>query len=1122
MTMRIYTGRAQCGKTRRLMEDIAAGAAQGRRQILLAPEMLSHETERRLLETCGNSASRWAEALTFKRAAQRILEQAGLGDQPLLDDGGRALAMHRAVLRAEKSLTYYRTAGARPEMAERLTALIDELKSCRVTPERLMQAAPAAGQAAGKIQDLALLYAAYVQITAGLAMDDKDVLAVAEQALEQSDFGKDCDIYFDGYAGFTAQERALAEKLLGRCRSMTFAVLYQQGDSLFFEQEKFIHRLKQMAERQGVRCQIEALPPLPEQRPPALAAVERGLFDYAAPPWQGSPAGVSLCRLDNPEEECEYAASLCRQALAAGLRCRQIALAAGDMSAYQPLLENAFEKFQVPLFLAEKSDILQKPVLAAVNGALQAAVQNMSYDSVFGYLKSGLSPLEDDEVDRLENYVLTWNIRGGAYFKPFEKNPAGYDGSRAAWGQEELPRLETIRQKLIPPLQDLQSRLKGCKEGGGFARALAGFLQQIELESRIESKIQDLEAADRRREAAEYAQLYEILENALAQFAAAMEGEPMDDGEFLRLWRLTLSQYSVGAIPVALDNVQAGSFERMSFHRVKLLIVLGARDGALPPAGGGGGLLTEHDRALLLEAGVELTETAEEHAYQAQSQIYRGFAAAESQLTVLYPEKTMEGGASRPSYLLRRIQTLLPQAQLETPDLSWRLAAPKPSFELACASVSGEGGQLAETARQLALEGQDQSEYFQRLRVYSAAPRGPIRSKALIAAAYGRKVRMTASRAEKISACRFSYFMEYGLGAKERRRAQFGAPETGVFLHFVVERAVQMLTESPELTPKEAADRAVDLFLQQNAGISEETARLRSLFRRARQLAQAVVEDVWQELQVSLFQPISFEMSFGDGQPNPAVEISSNGLTISLSGKIDRLDGYIQEDTLYVKVADYKTGQKSFHLSDLLYGVNMQMFIYLLMARWGQDAVLEAADLQLGSRADRMEMAGVLYIPARTPFVQGEYDMEEEQSQKKLRKELRRIGIVLDEPAVMQAMERPGPEGYRFLPVTLKKDGGVSASQSMVTSGVGFARLTRGVDRQLRRVARQIAQGDIEAQPLTTGPDWSACDWCAYRDACHFDETMKKDRRRKIKALSDEETFAQLQRQEEEEEENGR
>ena len=162
-----------------------------------------------------------------------------------------------------------------------------------------------------------------------------------------------------------------------------------------------------------------------------------------------------------------------------------------------------------------------------------------------------------------------------------------------------------------------------------------------------------------------------------------------------------------------------------------------------------------------------------------------------------------------------------------------------------------------------------------------------------------------------------------------------------------------------------------------------------------------------------------------------------------------------------------------------------------------------------------------LYIPARTPFVQGEYDMGEEESKKKLRKELRRIGIVLDEPEVMQALEQLGPGGYRFLPVTLKKDGSVSASQSMTTSGAGFARLTRGVDRQLRRVARQLAQGDIEAQPLTTGPDWSACDWCPYRDACHFDETMKKDRRRKIKALSDEETFAQLQRQEEEEE-NGR
>lgn len=1123
MTMRIYTGRARCGKTRRLLDDIAAGAAQGRRQILLAPEMMSHEMERRLLEHCGNPAARYAEVLTFKRMAQRILEAAGQGNQPLLDDGGRVLAMHRAVLRAEQSLTYYHTAGSRPEMVERLTALVDELKSCQVTPEQLMKAAQATGQSAGKIQDLALLYASYLQVTAGLALDDKDMLSAALQALDEVDvdFGKDCDFYFDGYAGFTAQERGLVEKLLSRCRTMAFAVLYQQGDSLFYEQEKLIHRLQRMASRQRIRCQVELLPPLPEQRPPALAKVEQGLFDYAAQPWQGSPAGVSLYRLDNPEEECEFAASLCRQALAAGLRCRQIALAAGDLGPYQPLLETAFEKFQVPLFLAEKSDILQKPVLAAVNGALQAVAQNMSYESVFSYLKSGLSPLEDDEVDRLENYVLTWHIRGGAYFKPFTKNPAGYDANRAAQGLETLPVLEAIRQKLTVPLEDLQLRLKGCREGGGFARALMGFLQQIGLEERIEQKIQALEQADRRREAAEYAQLYEILENALNQFAAAMEGEPMEEGEFLRLWRLTLSQYSVSAIPVALDNVQAGSFERMSFHQVKLLIVLGARDGALPPAGGGGGLLTEHDRALLLEAGVELTETAEEHAYQAQSQIYRGFAAAEGQLVVLYPEKTMEGGASRPSYLLRRIQTLLPQATLEVPDLSWRLAAPKPSFELACASVGGQGGQLAETARQLALERQDVSGYFQRLRVYSASPRGPIRSKALIAAVYGRKLRMTASRAEKIASCRFSYFMEYGLAARERKRAQFGAPETGTFLHYVVEHAIQLLTQSPEMAPKAAADRAVEQFLQQQSpGLLEESARLQALFRRARKMAEAVVEDVWQELQASQFKPISFEMAFGDGQENPALEIKGNGLTISLSGKMDRLDGYIKDGVLYVKVTDYKTGQKSFHLSDLLYGVNMQMFIYLLMARWGQDAVMQAAHRQLEGQAEQMKMAGVLYIPARTPYVQGDYDTGEQDSRKKLHKELRRIGIVLDEPAVMQAMEQPGPEGYRFLPVTLRKDGSISAAHSLVTGGEGFERLTRGVDRQLRRIAQQISQGDIEAQPLTTGPDWSACDWCPYRDACHFDETMKKDRRKKIKALSDEQTFAQLRQ--EEEQENGR
>ena len=259
----------------------------------------------------------------------------------------------------------------------------------------------------------------------GLALDDKDLLTAAAQALPDCGFGQGWDFYFDGFSGFTAQERHLIELWLGRGQEMAFALLYQPGDSLFFEQEKLLHRLQAMAQRSGVRCQVEALERQADRRDGALEKVEQGLFDYGASPWQGPCASVRLYRLPTPEEECEFAASLARQAMAQGMRCREIALAAGDIEPYQPLLENAFAKFEVPLFLAEKSDILQKPVLAAANGALQAVAQGMRYEAVFAYLRSGLSPLEEDEVDRLENSVLTWNIRGKEYFRPFVKNPAG-------------------------------------------------------------------------------------------------------------------------------------------------------------------------------------------------------------------------------------------------------------------------------------------------------------------------------------------------------------------------------------------------------------------------------------------------------------------------------------------------------------------------------------------------------------------------------------------------------------------------------------------------------------------------------------------------------------------------
>ncbi|WP_458862218.1 PD-(D/E)XK nuclease family protein [Acidaminobacterium chupaoyuni] len=1114
----IYHGRAQCGKTQALFEEIRRGAEAGRKQILVVPEMLSHETERRLLKECGNPISRYAEVLTFQRMAARILKEAGETPR-FLDAGGRVLTMYRALRNSESGLCYFKTAGMRPELVEKLAGIIDELKACCVSPEQLMQAAENLGVTKEKVSDLSLIYAAYERLCENAALDDKELLSVAEEALGKCDFGHEWDFYFDGFMGMTVQERRLLKALLLRCHDMSAAILWQD-ELVFNEQKKLILRLKAIAEELGEEEKTVALER--EKRPelPELDHLEKELLGYQNNPLDCECKAIKLSMLDSPAEECEYAAAQVRKAVAEeGLRYREIVLAAGNIDEYGPLLEQAFARYEAPLFLAQKSDILAKPVLAAALGAVEAVSQGMRYEAVMRYLRAGLSPLESGEADLLENYLLTWDIKGEEYEHPFVKNPYGFDLSKQAQGEELLPQIEAARQKLIAPLQKLKQRLENCSRGGDYARALTGFFEESLLKEKILQKAERLKRSERLREEAEYRQLWQILENGLRQFETVMEDAAMDCDEFLRLWRLMLAQYHVGTIPVGLDCVQAGSLERLSFHHAKLVILIGARDGNFPAIGLGGTLLTEQDRAELKQAGVELTQTAEEHAYEAQSHAYRVVASA-PRLLVACPQRCMDGSPARPSYLVLRMQKLLPQLKAEYPAKDYYLYAKAPSFELACTAVSGENTVEAQTALQLAVEDgmEDRLERFHR---FAALPRGPLKEEELIRRLYGSKVRMTASRAEKIAGCRFSYFMEYGLKARPRKRARFGAPETGTFLHYVVENTIRELCLDPQKDRKTVAEEYMDRYIREELeGLRGQSKRLTAIFARLRRMVLAIIDDVWEELQRSAFRPIRFEMGFGEGEENPAVVIENGEAQILLGGKIDRLDGYIEGDTLYLKVVDYKTGRKEFRLSDVLGGINLQMFLYLIMLQNSKEALLSQAREALGKTARKVQTAGVLYVPAKHPYIMADPEEDEKDLAEKQAKEVRRIGIVLDEPEILEKLEKAEAGNLRFLPISYKKNGGLSSTSQAISAGQ-FEKLVRGVQRQMQKIAAEIAKGEIEANPYCTGPQWSVCQWCDFKAACQFDETMEKDSMRRMGSLKNSEVFARLDQEEESEHERG-
>ncbi len=1082
--LHILTGPAGCGKTTRLLEQLNTLAAAQRPGLLLVPESGSHQAERRLLSVCGNRGGAFAAVTTFSKLTEDVLRETGCRVSTL-DAGGRVLTMHRALTAVQSSLDYYRRA-SRPQLVEKLVEMAAELMACGVTPEQLLKAEGISP----KIRDLGVIYAQYHALCKAGDLDPSGRVELATGRVGDSGILRGVHLFVDGFEGFTARNYDFLEAMLSCSAGVTVALTLGADGALYTEQRKTLERLRRMAARRGIPCEVDECDPVPRKRPAALEGLADDLYDFRAAPGQGGE-GLRLYTLADPAAECELAAALLRQRALSGVRCRDMAVVCGDLESYGPTLQAAFEKYDLPLYLSQKTDLLQKPALQAALGGLNALEDGLSRESLLDWLRRGIGNFDRDGLDRLENYAFQWDIKGGKWLSPFVAPTCGYGLPDPDEG-EKLAALERTRQAICALLQPFRQRLKGCATGAEFADAMTEHLEEIDLETLLQQRCKALQLSSRGREAAETAQLFHLLQDALSQFSAVMGGVSMDRREFCRLLQLTLRQYDVAAIPPSLDSVQAVTFERLPGMPVREMVIVGGREGLFPPEKASASLLSESERVALEGEGIELTQSALERVWQQECALCRAIAAPQDGLTVTMPRYLPDGTAAGPAFAFTRMGLL---RQLEPKDgttllESLRLTAPKPLFALACAAAENGGYGPGTAALREVAKAPEQKAYLEGLRQYAAAPRGPMGDKGLVEQLYGGRINLTATRLDRVSTCRMSHFLQYGLKLKPRRQARFGAPEIGTFLHYVVEKTIPELCKDETVKVEALAAKHVNAYLEQHMPKGQLEARHKALFRQAGHLACRVAKNVWEEIQAGDFRPVCFELEFGPRGHLPALELREGAMTLTVGGKVDRVDGWVRGDTLYLKVVDYKTGTKEFHLSDLLYGLNLQMFLYLMMlTRADKQQVLAAC----GADARQIVPAGALYIPAKDPFVTVGPDDDEETVQKALDKELKRIGLVLDEGDLLEAMERGG--SFRFLPVGRVKQGGFTAA-SCIASAEQMGRLLRKTESTLRELARTIAAGDIEATPYRTGREDTPCRFCDFREACHFDPTLKKDKLR--------------------------
>jgi len=1113
----LILGRSGSGKTAAVLDRMVR-AGRERPQVLMTPEQRSHEAERALCHAGGAGVSGYAEVLSFSRLSSRVFQAAGgLGEEEL-DAGGRLLLMYGAVKSVSSQLTVYARPSRRPVFLRSLLATADELKSCLVPPEALIRAGEETGGPAGdKLRDLGLICAAYGALTARTALDPRDRLTRTAEKLRDCPWAAGKDLWLDGFTDFTPQQELVLRRLMAQAEHMAVTLTCdkpeddEDGAGVFSPARRTAARLLRMAKEEGVPAQIERRTGTGGRRTAPLAFLERELFSRERTSATKCGGAVELFRAADPRSEVERAAGrILRLVREEGLRFREIGVAARDYGAYRDLVESVFARYGVPVFSSGMTDILEKPVLALVTAALETAAGGYAYDDVFRYLKTGLTDLPEDDRDVLENYVLRWDIRGSRWTqkKDWPWHPRGYAMPWEKADRALLARLDAARRRVAEPLEAL--RKNGDKTGRGQAMALYAFLERIGLPRRLEERVEELERRGQPALAGEYRQLWEILCGALEQCAALLGEAPMELEEFAQLFRLVLSQYDVGTIPVSLDRVTAGETTRQTGHPVRALFLLGADDASIPQVGEAPGLLTDDDRSLLAGYGLELDQSRRELLCRELTTVYEICAQPSERLFVSWAARGPGGEERRPCFLAERLRLLfsdLAVVREEELDGAFRLEAPLPALEQAGRDRAVRRALEAVPELGPRLARLDRAAVWERGRL----------SRGAVDRLYGRKVPMSASRMDKYKSCHFSYFMRYGLQAEPRKPAGFSAPEYGTFVHDVLEHVLQDemfkqtaipgvetgLSQEKRDRLKVLTQRAVERYVNEElGGLEGQTARFQYLFRRLLRSVQAVVDNVAEELLGGKFRPVSFELGFGRDKDLPPVELTVGDVTVSVSGFVDRVDGYEKDGRLYLRVVDYKTGRKSFDLTQVWNGLGLQMLLYFF-------ALEERGEAFYGLP---VEGAGVLYLPARDAVVKGSRNMSGEAWRKAMDKELRRSGLVLDDPDVLDAMEPQGPEGYRFLPLKVSRSTGQIAGEALVTAE-RLGRLGGHIRKVLEDICRELAAGNIAADPFWRGPDQNACRYCEYASACHFEEGRGGDCRRWLPGVGAEEFWNNVEKE---------
>lgn len=1139
MSLRFCFGPSGSGKSHRIYEEIMQRAAEepGRNFLIIVPDQFTMQTQKDLVMRSDRDGILNIDVLSFGRLSHRILEEVGTKEMPVLDDTGKSLVLQKVAADLKEQLPAMGSLLHKQGYIHEVKSAISEFMQYGISTQdmdKLITSAQKRGALAMKLKDLKTLYRGFQDYIRDHFITTEETLDVLRRSLSKSKILKGSVVVFDGFTGFTPIQNRLIQELMRVCAETIVTVTIGVGEDPYKMdgEQKLFHLSKKTVadlEKLAAEAEVERGEDLfvkggPNRfaKAPALHYLEQNLFRYQYEPYAGEQQEIHMFEALSPREEVHQTALYIRHLIREqGMTYRDIAVVIGDLEGYASYVETEFGQLEIPCFLDRTRGIVLNPMIEYIKSALQLYIKDFSYDTVFHFLRSGMADISREEIDELENYVIRTGARGyRTYSRLFtrrtEELQENAEGSEQA-EEKTMERLNRIRQQFMDAVEILH--MGSREKAGDYVSHLYDFLEQNQVQQKLLNYQQQFEKEGDLSRAREYAQIYRLVMDLLDQVYELLGEEEISRQEFADILEAGFGEITVGTIPQNVDRIVVGDMERTRLKQVKVLFFLGVNDGNIPKNASKGGIISDMDREFLIESGTEMAPSPRQQMYIQRLYLYLNMTKPSEQLYLSYAKVNSEGKGIRPSYLIDTVRKLFPAMSVEYPQNRSRLE-----------QIEGrqEGARyLAEELREYVegtLPEEERQDFYLMYRAYEADPEGRDRltaaafrrykesglSRIVARALYGRQLENSVSRLETYAACACRHFLQYGLSLQEREEFGFEASDMGTVYHAVLENFAGKLAESNltwwDFTENFAA-KAVKESVEAYAATYGETvlyssARNEYAITRMSRILTRTVLTLQKHLKQGSFQPDDYELSFRFAEDLDSIHVDlSEDEKMHLQGRIDRIDVSEDAEHVYVKVIDYKSGNRKFDLAALYYGLQLQLVVYM-------NAAME---MESRKHPDKeIVPAALLYYHIDDPTIETPVELTDEQINEQILAKLRMNGVVNSDPEVVERLDRYMQDKSVVIPVEKKKDGSFSA-RSGVLSREEMQLISSYVDAKIRSIGREILDGKIAANPYEKGNE-EACTYCAYKKVCGFDGSIPGYEKRQLEDLDKQALMQRMQK----------